>query len=175
MNAICVAVVRPSDDPRPRPHHANGERRFAAFLKLKGWRFLWEPDTFHGLPPATPDGAIRAFTPDVKLLRTPRLCLLQPVYLELTEADRYDSPAKLPARIKRKNLRSSLSGQPYISPAEYLARKRDKIALAEQAHPGLRVILVPHALQQEILADPALLERLVEAALVGSGRVQPVR
>jgi len=168
-------VVRPADDPRPRPRRAHGERRFAAFLKLGGWRFSWEPDTFHGLPPCSPGGAIRAFTPDVKLLWTPHHRLSHPVYLELTEADRYDSPDKLSAKIQLKNCQSSHSGKPYISPAEYLARKREKIALAKQLHPGLTVILLPHALQLEILADPELLELLVESAIVPSGRVHAVR
>ncbi len=139
-------VVLTADNPHPHPRTDNGEQVFADFLNRLGWLYEWESVTFHGLPPIVKGGADRAFTPDIKLVSIPGRSLAEPVYLELTEADRHS--------IRRKHV---------ISPEEYLARKSTKISHAVRIH-HIRVILIPYALQLRIFADPDILLALVDEA-----------
>jgi hypothetical protein len=156
-------VVRAADNPHPEPRADNGERAFADHLDRLGWKYEWEPVTFYGLPPITKGGSERAFTPDVKLVSIPNRPLDEAVYLELTEADRFISPADLPEAILRKNIKFSSSKKPFISPAEYLARKSAKISHAVRIH-RIRVVLLSYALQRDIFEDPEILLELVNQA-----------
>lgn len=160
---VLRAVVRAADDPHPSPRADNGELTFAQFLDRLGWKYEWETDTFHGLPALTAGGPERAFTPDVKLVSVPEYHLHEPVYLELTIADHFTSKSELPRKIRRKNVRSSRSKKSWISPELYLAYKKGKIDHAIRVH-GIRVILIPYALQLKIFADPSILFSLVDEA-----------
>jgi hypothetical protein len=161
-------VVRAADNPRPadnpNPHPRDGsEANFAKLLDSLGWDYAWEAVTFPGLPPAKTGGPARAFTPDVKLISFNGQKLSEPVYLELTEPDRYHSARALPKDIRRKNKRSSQSQREFIPAVEYLARKSIKIDDAIRIH-KIRVILLPYKLQLRIFKNPSLLLELAEAA-----------
>jgi hypothetical protein len=134
-----------------RPKRGNGEQAIASWLRLNGWDTLgWEPDTYD-----LPGG--KALSPDTKLICG--------IYLEFTEADRYLHEEQLSARTKRKNQRHSQSRQVYISPAEYIKRKRAKIREAEGYH-GITVVLVPWCLQQRLIEGSLNLGWLIALRIV---------
>jgi hypothetical protein len=143
------------------PLKYNGEQQFAELLGSRGYRFKWEPITFHGLPP---DGN-RAFTPDVQLLFAPSIGRLNPrVYLELTVADHLHSANDLPQSVRHRNRLYGDSRQEFISAEEYLERKRAKVDAARQLH-GIRVMILGYYDQLAVYHDPMKLIGLVKNAV----------
>jgi hypothetical protein len=156
--------VAPDQSNRPKPY----EEVFQRHLDGHGWDYLVEPDKLLHQPFAA-GRPLRGMTPDIRLT-LPVDGLV--VYLELTEADRFASARQLPARVRRHNRRQARSRRPYISPAEYLALKRQKIATTMALHPGVVVVLIDFACQQAIYDRPDLLDEMIAEAVAQRLTVQ---
>lgn len=154
-------------DPTRLPKSGSGEEALCQLLKNLGVAYEYEPETFP--LEYRPDGDISlGFTPDFKL---PATAARGDLYLEETGADRYDHARKLPSAVRRKNRHHSRSRRSFISPAEYVRLKRQKIRRAESIY-GIKVILVTGHLLDQIEARPQLLLELIDAA--ASSHILPV-
>jgi hypothetical protein len=151
--------VSPDQSNQPKPY----EDAFHRYLDAHGEAYEVEPDKLLHQPYA-PNRPLKGMAPDIRLA--------QPVdgftvYLELTEADRFVSSRQLPPHVRRKNRRSSRSHKPYISPADYLELKRQKISTTMSFHPGVVIVLIDYATQQLIYARPALLREMIRDEVTG--------
>ncbi len=167
---MTAAVIspHPAADRATRPQPGSDEDRFMKLLQALGYDVQYECDSF-----TVPrwrrsnrrwiDGE---FTPDLCIVGRFGESFPEATYLELTQADMYTNAFQLPLLIRQKNRHSSHSRKPYISPDEYLARKRKKIAKAVHCAAGsgtvLRVALLTSVEQSQLLQDSSALIDLID-------------
>jgi hypothetical protein len=138
--------------PARRPVEGRGnkigesEQTFYDWLVANGWEIAgWECEEFHL-------GKTNWLRPDCKLASG--------IFLEHTDADTAWHVWHLSVETRRKN-KSKPSGKTFISPLEYLDRKRERIARAERLH-GITIVLLPAMLREQIYRQPELLQKLID-------------
>ena len=159
---------RPGTNPNPPLYPS--ERAFEKFLDEH--RYTWQKESVRFELGAAPRGqSAKAVTPDYQILALPTGETFTGLFIELCEADRYTTRRALPLAVRTKNLKHSASKKAYISPAEYLARKRQRMQQAESLY-AVRIMVLPYARQQAIFANPVLLEEAIEKALRSQGQLR---
>lgn len=149
MTSPATAILAPRPVVGRGNARGESEQKFYDWLVQHGWEIAgWECQDFHL-------GQNNWLRPDCKLASG--------VFLEHTDADTHMSKWVLSAETRRNN-RKKPSGKSYISPMEYLARKRERIALAEKRH-GITIVLLPAMVRDKIEQDPTLLQRLIDMKL----------
>jgi hypothetical protein len=148
-------------NPCPTTH--SSEREFENFLASQHYGFTKELERFE-LGAAVEGKTPQAVTPDYRILIMPNGELYQNLFIELCEADRYIRRTSLPQSVQEKNRRHGASRKAYISPAEYLRRKRERMQKAEGRY-GVVILVLTYADQQAIMGNPDLLERMIEHRL----------
>jgi hypothetical protein len=160
---MTTALIRQAGSNPCPPTHPS-EEAFECFLETQGYAYLKERITFPFEKPKqgrTPRGV----TPDYQILGRGDGSVYIDLFIEICEADRFLNRSALPRKVQRKNLRSSVSRKAYISPSEYLKRKRARMHRAEQMY-SVTILVVTYAEQQAIFASPILLEEMIQSRLM---------
>lgn len=149
---------KPGSNPHPATHPS--ERAFEDFLTANGYDYTKEQDRFD-LEDEVVGKTAKAVTPDYRIISSPDGLRYGNLFIEICEADRFVRGTELPEAVRTKNLRQSDSGKAYISPRNYLRRKRERMQKAEGRH-GVVILVLTYAQQQAVISDPSLLLRLID-------------
>lgn len=155
-------------NPYPTTH--SSEREFEEFLASEQYVFTKESDRFD-LENVVEGKTPQAVTPDYRIIYASDGGAHQNLFIELCEADRYIRRTALPRSVQEKNRRHGASGKAYISPAEYLRRKRERMQKAEGKY-GVVILVLTYADQQAVIAQPSLLKRMIDHRMAA---VHPLR
>lgn len=145
-------------NPYPTTH--SSEREFEEFLTLERYVFTKEQDRFD-LEDKVEGKTPKAVTPDYRVIVTPDGEIRESLFIELCEADRYIRRTSLPLAVQANNRRHAASRKAYISPAEYLRRKRERMQKAEGMY-GVVILVLTYADQQAVILQPYLLRRMID-------------
>ncbi len=155
-------------NPYPTTH--SSEREFEEFLASEQYIFTKEQDRFD-LEVVAEGKTPKAVTPDYRIMFSPDGQIHECLFIELCEADRYIRRTSLPLAVQDKNRRHAASRKAYISPAEYLRRKRERMQKAEGKY-GVVILVLTYADQQAVIAQPQLLKRMIDHRMAA---VHPLR
>ena len=155
-------------NPYPTTH--SSEREFEEFLAFEHYVFTKELDRFD-LEDVAEGKTPKAVTPDYRIIVTSNGDIHENLFIELCEADRYIHRTSLPLAVQDKNRRHGASRKAYISPAEYLRRKRERMQKAEGKY-RVVILVLTYADQQAVIAQPGLLKRMIDHRIIA---VHPLR